>query len=104
MEEALLLHVGLDERNLLHVGDRVADYLPEFARNGKDGITIAQVLVDDAYWQFSIDPSVPLGRLQTARVSIPYPWVEGETHAIGLLSSCETSDTKSARSAESRRA
>jgi CubicO group peptidase (beta-lactamase class C family) len=40
---ASLMHL-LDERNVLHVGDRVADYLPEFARNGKDGITIAQVL------------------------------------------------------------
>ncbi len=40
---AALIHL-LDERNLLHVGDRVAEYLPEFARNGKDGITIAQVL------------------------------------------------------------
>jgi len=40
---ASLMHL-LDERNVLHVGDRVAEYLPEFARNGKDGITIAQVL------------------------------------------------------------
>lgn len=40
---ATLIHL-LDERNVLHVGDRVADYLPEFARNGKDGITISQVL------------------------------------------------------------
>jgi CubicO group peptidase (beta-lactamase class C family) len=40
---AALVHL-LDERNVLHVGDRIADYLPEFARNGKAGITIGQVL------------------------------------------------------------
>jgi ZIP family zinc transporter len=59
----------------------------EVVNGGPDPITIAQVIVDDAYWQFAIDPSGPLGRLQTAHVSIPYPWVEGETHAIGLISS-----------------
>ncbi|TSE00182.1 beta-lactamase family protein [Skermania sp. ID1734] len=34
----------LDERGLLHIGDRVSDYIPEFGRNGKKTITIAQVL------------------------------------------------------------
>ncbi len=55
--------------------------------DGPDPITIAQVQVDDAYWQFTVEPAGPLSRLQTATVSIPYPWVEAETHAIGLLSS-----------------
>jgi len=34
----------LDERGKLHIGDPVAEYLPEFARNGKEGITIGHVL------------------------------------------------------------
>jgi CubicO group peptidase (beta-lactamase class C family) len=34
----------LDERGLLHIGDRVADYIPEYARHGKDAITIEHVL------------------------------------------------------------
>ena len=55
--------------------------------DGPDPITIAQVLVDDAYWAFSMDPAQPLERLQAATVSIPYPWVEAEGHAITLLSS-----------------
>ena len=55
--------------------------------DGPDPITIAQVQVDDAYWQFSVEPSGPLPRLRTATIAIPYPWVEGETHAIALLSS-----------------
>ncbi|MDQ3693978.1 MAG: metal transporter [Chloroflexota bacterium] len=55
--------------------------------DGPDPITIAQVLVDEAYWQFTIAPGGGLDRLQTATVSIPYPWVEGETHGISMLSS-----------------
>jgi CubicO group peptidase (beta-lactamase class C family) len=40
---ATLLHV-LAERGVLHLGDRVADYLPEFAGKGRDAITIEHVL------------------------------------------------------------
>jgi CubicO group peptidase (beta-lactamase class C family) len=34
----------LDQRGEIHIGDRVAEYIPEYARHGKDGITIAHVL------------------------------------------------------------
>ncbi|MCE5290610.1 MAG: beta-lactamase family protein [Nocardiaceae bacterium] len=40
---AALIH-KLDEKGLLHIGDPVAEYLPEFARSGKAGITIGHVL------------------------------------------------------------
>jgi CubicO group peptidase (beta-lactamase class C family) len=40
---ATVAHV-LDERGLLHVDDRVAEYIPEYARHGKDAITIEHVL------------------------------------------------------------
>ena len=40
---ATLIHL-LDERGLIHIGDPVAEYLPEFARNGKADITIGHVL------------------------------------------------------------
>jgi zinc transporter ZupT len=59
----------------------------DVVNGGPDPITIAQVLVDEAYWQFTVDPAGPLDRLQSARVSIPYPWVDGEAHAIALISS-----------------
>ena len=53
---------------------------------GSEPLTIAQVQVDGAYWQFSQEPPGPLARLQTARIQIPYPWVEDETHHIVALS------------------
>jgi ZIP family zinc transporter len=55
--------------------------------DGPDPITIAQVRVDDAYWQFEMDPAGPLERLDSATIAIPYPWVQDEAHAITLISS-----------------
>jgi CubicO group peptidase (beta-lactamase class C family) len=34
----------LDERGLIHIDDRVSEYIPEYARHGKDAITIEHVL------------------------------------------------------------
>lgn len=54
---------------------------------GPDPVTIAQVLVDDAYWNYQISPSPTLPRLGRAKVDIPYPWVENEPHAIVIMTS-----------------
>lgn len=54
---------------------------------GPDPVTIAQVLVDDAYWNFEISPSATLERLGRASVEIPYPWVETEPHEIVMVTS-----------------
>ena len=40
---AMLVH-HLDEKNKLRIDDRVADYIPEFAQNGKEKLTIRHVL------------------------------------------------------------
>ena len=40
---AMVVHL-LDERDLLHVGDRVCEYIPEYRTHGKDAITIDHVL------------------------------------------------------------
>jgi CubicO group peptidase (beta-lactamase class C family) len=40
---AILAHL-LDERGLIHLDDRVCEYIPEFASHGKDVITIEHVL------------------------------------------------------------
>lgn len=34
----------LDQEGKIHIGDRIAEYIPEYARHGKEGITIAHVL------------------------------------------------------------
>jgi CubicO group peptidase (beta-lactamase class C family) len=44
---AMLVH-KLDERRVLHLDDRVCDYIPEFASHGKQWITIRHVLAHRA--------------------------------------------------------
>ena len=54
---------------------------------GPEPVTIAQVLVDDAYWQYEISPSNTLARLQQATLDLNYPWVGGEPLPIALITS-----------------
>lgn len=55
-----------------------------------ESVTVAQVLVDEAYWQFTAAPSPTLPRLGRANLSIPYPWVENEPNEITLITSTGT--------------
>lgn len=57
----------------------------EVINGGPDPVTIAQVTVDDAYWQFTISPDNTLNRLESAVLEIPYPWVDGEPLPITLI-------------------
>lgn len=54
---------------------------------GPEPVTIAQVLVDEAYWTFEVEPDRRLGRLDQGTLQIPYPWVQGEAHEIRLITS-----------------
>lgn len=54
--------------------------------DGPDPVTIAQVLVDDAYRPFSISDR-SLGRLESGTIEIPYRWEEGVPLDIALLTS-----------------
>jgi zinc transporter, ZIP family len=54
---------------------------------GPSQVTVAQVLVDDAYWAHTMIPWHTIPRLSSATVTVPYPWVEGETHKITLITS-----------------
>jgi ZIP family zinc transporter len=58
--------------------------------DGPDPVTIAQVQVDDAYWQFTADPGLQLAHLRRATLRIPYPWVEGEVHLVKVVTSTGT--------------
>jgi len=58
----------------------------DVVNDGPDPISLAQVIVDDAYWEFTVSPANVLDRLDRATIRIPYPWVQDEAHAIGLIS------------------
>jgi zinc transporter ZupT len=53
-------------------------------------VTVAQIMVDNAFWSFDIEPSATIPRLGEATVTMQYPWVEGEPHAINLVTSTGT--------------
>jgi hypothetical protein len=55
--------------------------------DGSIPVSIAQIQVDGAYRIFTLDPPGPIARLSQAKVTIPYPWIDGETHHIVLLTS-----------------
>ncbi len=54
---------------------------------GPEPVTIAQVLVDEAYWRFELDGDRTVPRLASRTLTLPYPWVEGEPHEIAVVSS-----------------
>ena len=55
--------------------------------DGYSPVTIAQLQVDDAYWSFVADPAGAVSHLGQATLTIPYPWVHGETHVLRLVTS-----------------
>ena len=61
---------------------------------GPEPVTVSQVTVDEAYWSFSIQPSATISRLGSARVEVPYPWVDGEPAVVGLVTSSGTTFTR----------
>ena len=58
--------------------------------DGPDPVTIAQVTVDDAYWSFTADKGTKLDHLGRTRLTIPYPWVQGDAHLVKILTSTGT--------------
>lgn len=53
--------------------------------SGPNPVRIAQVMVDDAYWQFNIEPAGELSRFGRATIHIPYQWIYTEPHRIVLV-------------------
>jgi zinc transporter, ZIP family len=54
--------------------------------DGPDAVTVAQAVVNDGFVQFS-GADDPIGRLESARVRLQQPWVEGEAYEVALLTS-----------------
>lgn len=52
---------------------------------GPDPVQVSQILVDDAYWAFTMEPDQTVAPLERARIFIPYPWVATEAHAIKII-------------------
>src|SRR5215204_6061429 len=57
---------------------------------GPNQVTLKQVVVNDALWDFRVQPDGTIPRLGSAEVVIPYTWVEGEAYEIVLISETGT--------------
>lgn len=68
---AMVAHL-LDQQGVIHIGDRVCDYIPEFGRGGKEAITIAHVLSHRAGV-----PNVPPALLDIANIGNDEALLEG---------------------------
>ncbi|MGH7539188.1 MAG: ZIP family metal transporter [Gemmatimonadales bacterium] len=58
----------------------------DVVNGGPDPVSIAQVMVDEAFWIHTVTPARTVARLGSATIDIPYPWVAGEPHQIRLIS------------------
>lgn len=57
-----------------------------YVRNGgPDTVTIRQVTVNEALWDFEVEPEATIPPLGSAEITIPYTWVEAEAYGIGLI-------------------
>jgi zinc transporter ZupT len=81
LETVTLERITLPESGIIQV---------EVVNGGPQEVTIPQVLVDDAYFSFTAEPSTTLPRLGRATYTVYYPWVAEETHAIVLITSLGT--------------
>jgi zinc transporter ZupT len=77
----------VEELTVDRVTLRPGEMIVAVTNGGPGPVTVAQVLVDDAYWQHTILPGRTIRRLSAATITIPYPWIEGEPHRIKLLTS-----------------
>lgn len=57
----------------------------ELVNDGPNEVTIPQVIVDEAYWTFTAEPSTTIQRFGRATYTIPYPWVAEEAHEIVFI-------------------
>jgi zinc transporter, ZIP family len=66
------------------------EFVVHVQNGGPNPVTLKQVVVNDALWDFRVQPDGTIPRLGSAEVVIPYTWVEGEAYEIVLISETGT--------------
>lgn len=57
----------------------------EIKNSGTEPLTVAQLQVDAAYWDFALEPSAPLQPGKRATLKIPYLWMPNEPHTVTIV-------------------
>jgi len=88
--------VGIDRKDRPPIEDLTIDRvtLPtpyeivvHVTNGGPEPVTVSQIAVNEALWDFRVEPDNTIPRLGSATVTIPYSWVEGEAYEINLITS-----------------
>ena len=66
------------------------EFVLSVRNGGPQPVTLSQVVVNDAIWDFEAEPERKIPPLGSATVTIPYSWVEGEAYEIVLIASTGT--------------
>ncbi len=66
------------------------EFVVSVRNGGPEPVTLSQVVVNDALWDFRAEPDNTIPRLGSAEVTIPYTWVEGEAYEMKLITSTGT--------------
>lgn len=53
--------------------------------SGPEELTISQIVINDAIWQFNAEPSATIPRLGTTTLDLVYPWAYGEAYALRIF-------------------
>ena len=52
---------------------------------GPEQVTVSQVTVNEALWDFRVEPDARISPLGSAEITLPYSWIEGEAYGITLI-------------------
>ena len=78
VEDLTIERVVLPEPGLMEI---------HVVNGGPEPVTVAQVMVDEAYWTHTMPGGRTVQRLGRAVIVVPYPWVEADPHEIKLVTS-----------------
>ena len=76
IEELTFERIAFPEAGLIRV---------HMVNGGPEPVRVAQVIVDDAYWEHTVSPDRLVRRLDDIVVEIPYPWVDGDPLVITVV-------------------
>jgi ZIP family zinc transporter len=66
---------------------RPGEIAVQVVNSGPAPLTVAQVTVNEAIWEFAIAPDASIPRLGRATIALTYPWLEGEPLTVRLITS-----------------
>jgi zinc transporter, ZIP family len=59
----------------------------EVFNDGPEAVTIAQIAINEVFWQFKMEPTKTLQPLDKGFIKLHYPWIEGDPYGITIFSS-----------------